>query len=86
MKIKYTRHARERMRARNIRDIDVIKAIEKPDSVCVETDRKNIKIFQRLLNSGVFLLRVVVAVAAIPYVIITAYKTNDVNRYHPPKT
>jgi hypothetical protein len=77
MRIKFTKHALERMRVRNISKEEVIYTLNNPDKEL--NDSFGNKIAHKLKEN--YLLRVFYNVERKSKIIITAYKTSKIDKY-----
>jgi len=77
MAIKFTKHALQRMKARNISKDEIIEAINYPDNL-LNDSYKN-KIAQKVKKK--YLLRVFYYLEGDSKIVITAYKTTKIDKY-----
>lgn len=81
MKIEFSKHARERMKQREISENQVRNVINQPDSVIEEGHRK---IFQSVIESDAgkkYLYRVFMNTNKNPNLILTVYRTSKIKKY-----
>jgi hypothetical protein len=77
MPIKFTKHALQRMKVRNISKDDIIEAINNPDNEL--NDSFGNKIAHKVKNN--YLLRIFYYLEGNSKIIITAYKTSKIDKY-----
>jgi len=77
MPIKFTKHALQRIKVRDISKEDIIEAINNLDNVL--TDSYGNKIAHKVKNK--YLLRVFYYIEGNSKVVVTAYKTSKVDKY-----
>jgi hypothetical protein len=81
MKLKFSKHARERMKQREISENRVRNVINHPDSIIEEGQHK---IFQSVIASDSgkkYLYRVFINTNKNPNLIITVYRTTKIEKY-----
>lgn len=81
MKLKFSKHARERIKQREISENRVRNVINQPDSIIEEGHRK---IFQSVIESDSgkkYLYRVFINTNKNPNLIITVYRTSKIEKY-----
>ncbi len=77
MAIKFTKHALERMKIRKIAKSEVLDTLAKPDKL----DKDNLGNFIAQKIIGTQLLRVFFVEEKEDKIVITSYKTSDMERY-----
>jgi len=83
MKLKFSKHARERMRQRDISEKQVISIIKNPDRV-IDREEDEYVIYQALRNDkqdADYLFRVFVNTKTDYLTVITVYKTSKLEKY-----
>jgi len=77
MSIKFTKHALQRMKARNISKDEIIEAIKYPDNLLNDSYKNQIahKVKKK------YLLRVFYYLEGNSKIVITAYKTTKIDKY-----
>lgn len=79
MLIRFTKHALERISARNIDKSEILSAINQPDNI--KQDEFGIFIAQKKIHD--LLLRIFYFEEEETKIIITAYKTSKIKKYYP---
>jgi len=84
MNLKFSKHARERMRQRDISEKQVISIIKNPDRVIDRKKEDDYMIYQALRNDKKntnYLFRVFVNTKTDYLTVITVYKTSKLEKY-----
>lgn len=78
MSIVFSKHALEQMRVRGISRQSVIETLEHPDKIIENDDTVT---YQKVIDDGVHLLRVILNPYTDPLKVITLYRTSKINKY-----
>lgn len=81
MKIKFSKHALEEMKRREIPKQLVIKVLDHPDQTVKGHGKAKIFQSQVTMNGNIYLLRVVVGTEDEPQIVVTVYRTSKIKKY-----
>ena len=81
MKIRFSKHALEEMKRREIPPHLVTKVIDHPDQMVKGHGKAKILQSQVTIGGNLRLLRVVVGTEEEPHIVVTVYKTSQIKKY-----